>query len=190
MPRPKVLKEGKVVPIVFDIPLLEATRAVARRKGISVSQLVREAVVMYLRDQATALGLQLVFDEEGSSNCSYIRDPQVGPAPSGTDPAPDPIILFKRKQFERQLEVFERSFQRVVDEWERLKPRIAGGYGTRVLSSDFFRLRDQVRDHEKWLHRILRDYKIDIRDQVLDSRVRDLVTRVVTVSGELQKALG
>jgi len=186
VPRPKVLKEGKVVPIVFDIPLLEATRMVARRKGISVSQLVREAVVMYLRDQAVALGIQTVFDDNSMHN----SNPQVGPAPSGTDPTPDPIILFRRKQFERQLEVFERSFQRVVDEWERLKPRIAGGYGTRVLSSDFFRLRDQVRDLEKWLHRILRDYKIDIRDQVLDSRVRDLVTRVETVSGELQKALG
>jgi len=186
MPRPKVLKEGKVVPIVFDIPLLEATRMVARRKGISVSQLVREAVVMYLRDQAVALGIQTVFDDNSMHN----SNPQVGPAASGTDPAPDPIILFRRKQFERQLEVFERSFQRVVDEWERLKPRIAGGYNTRVLDSSFFRLRDRVRDLEKWLHRILRDYKNDVRDQALDSRVRDLVVRVIDISGELQRMLG
>jgi len=186
MPRPRKVGEFTIVTAAVPKSTYLVLRQIllrrSQREKLSMSDLIREAIDMYVRDQVVALGIQTVFDDNSVHN----SNPQVGPAPSGSDP----IIMFKRAQFERQLEVFERSFQRVVDEWERLKPRIAGGYNTRVLDSSFFRLRDRVRDLEKWLHRILRDYKIDIRDQVLDSRVRDLVTRVVTVSGELQKALG
>jgi len=190
MPRPRKVGEFAIVTAAVPKSTYMALRQIharrSQREKVSLSDLIREAIDMYVKEQAVSLGLSGVFEIEEAPASRAAPNHYSGPGDAGTDP----IILFRKKQFERQIEVFERSWQKVADAWELLKPRIAGGYNTRVLNSDFFRLRDQVREHEKWLNRILRDYRQDIRDQALDSRLRDLVTRVINISGELQKMLG
>jgi predicted DNA-binding protein len=49
MPRPRSLKSPKFTSFIIERDVYERLRAIARQQGKSVSQLVREIVVGYLR---------------------------------------------------------------------------------------------------------------------------------------------
>jgi predicted DNA-binding protein len=49
MPRPRCLKSPKPTSVVLERDVYERFRAVARQQGKSVSQLLRELIVDYLR---------------------------------------------------------------------------------------------------------------------------------------------
>ena len=48
MPRPPLLKNTRIVPIVFEAELYEELKREAQRQGKSVSQLIREISALYL----------------------------------------------------------------------------------------------------------------------------------------------
>ncbi len=63
MPRPRVLSDPIVVPLVLEKSLYDAAKQVARARRISVSQLVREALRQYLEEESTRLGIEVVLED-------------------------------------------------------------------------------------------------------------------------------
>ena len=61
MPRPRKLREGKVVPLYLESETYEMLQTIARREGKSVSELVREVLESWLEGEAKVkYGLQVV----------------------------------------------------------------------------------------------------------------------------------
>jgi len=72
VPRPKQLREAKPIMVVLDLPLLEEAKAAARSKGVSLSQLIREALEAYLQGQAAQ-------SASVSQRMEKVQDSQVSP---------------------------------------------------------------------------------------------------------------
>jgi predicted DNA-binding antitoxin AbrB/MazE fold protein len=61
VPRPRKLREGKVVPLYLESETYEMLQTIARREGKSVSELVREVLESWLEGEAKVkYGLQVV----------------------------------------------------------------------------------------------------------------------------------
>ena len=64
MARPKVLDgETKIVPVNLLDRQVRMLKAIARAKGASLSQVVREAVDRYIEEESTRLGIQITLGE-------------------------------------------------------------------------------------------------------------------------------
>jgi len=186
MPAPKRVNGRAVLTTIYvSDATLQALRVIASartaREGrkVTVSQLIREALEQYVRDQTTALGLQLVLEQAPA-----------GPAPSGTKREEDPLTIYRKMKALQELQKFERALQRDLEAWERLKPRIAGGYGNRVLPSDFYEFRKLVEDREKWFRRILREHLRDLRDRDVVDYANRIVSLLMRLQGELSGVVG
>jgi len=186
MPAPKRVNGRAVLTTVYlSEDVLKALHAIASAKAaregrkVTVSEVIREALERYARDQTTALGLQLVLEQS-----------PVGPASSGTKLEEDPLAIYRKMKAVQELQRFERALQRDIEAWEQLKPRVVGGYGHRVLPSDFFDFKKRVEDREKWFRRILRDHLRDLRDRDVISYANRVVSQLLQLQGELSGVVG
>jgi hypothetical protein len=96
MPRPPVLEEAKVVPIVFEKKLYLELKKVASERGVSVSALVREIVLKYLESTSSL--------QASSLSTSEAADPP---------PGVDPVFKMDVEDFEEELSEVERAISGV-----------------------------------------------------------------------------
>jgi len=111
VPRPKILKDARVVPIVLEAEQVELLRRVAAAKKVSISRLVREAIDLYLREEAVRLGLQTVLEQPK----------QVAPDGQAQLTKLDRIEV---EEFEKSLSELERLVKQVYDEYETIERMI------------------------------------------------------------------
>jgi len=186
MPRPRKLEDRVLFPVNLERRQIQALRVIAQRRKTSMADIIREAIEMHIRDQVVALGIQTVFDDNYIHNSNL----QVGPQGSGTKLEEDPLTAFKKVVALQELQKFERALQRDIEAWEQLKPRVVGGYGHRVLPSDFFDLRKRVEDDEKRFRRILREHLRDLRDRAVTEYAGRIASRLLQLRGELSGVVG
>jgi len=112
VPRPRVLSDSKVVPIVFERELYLELVKVARAEGISVSALVRLLAMEYLASK-----------KKSSSG--------------GQNPGVDPVIKMDLEDLEEELDRLvetvrgiEADLQRLGEKTPRLQLRLTGAENT------------------------------------------------------------
>jgi hypothetical protein len=167
MPRPRVLKQSKVVPLVFEAELYERLRDLARSRGLSVSAYVRMLVERELglaRQQAQAEG-ELVSAAED-------------------DPL-DPLVEVDVEEFEQQLQRLEGE----VAELERaVEQAVKSGHGYGYFSGSqlgelnqlAWRLTERWQSLRRWYYRLKRDLPAR-RAYTLSGRMASLKKRLNTL---------
>jgi len=112
VPRPRVLSDSKVVPIVFEREMYLELVKIARSEGVSVSALVRMLIGEYLASKKKA--------SSGSQN-----------------PGVDPVVKMDLEDLEEELDRLvetvrgiEVDLQRLGEKAPRLHLRIAGAENT------------------------------------------------------------
>jgi hypothetical protein len=146
MPRPKVLKNAKVVPIVFEAELYEKLAAAARSRGLSVSALIR----------------MLVARELGALQRSEAAALEAQPA---ADP-PDPLLELEAEELSARLSQLEEGISRLEESAKRVA---ALGYGLRPslaphaeeLARTAWRLLDRWHELKGWFFRLKGDLPRD-----------------------------
>jgi hypothetical protein len=131
MPRPKVLREPKVVPIVFETELYRKLEAAARARGLSVSAFIRLLVERELRSMQQP------------------EQVQVPPDPLSHNDPPDPLLQLEVEEFETELSKMETE----VEKLEGAVKAVAGkGYMVRTgFEPHVQELRNRVWNYiEKW----------------------------------------
>jgi len=139
MPRPRVLKRARVVPLVFEDDLYERLREVAKRRGLSVSAFIRQLVVRELQQAPLQTHLQIPSDPL---------------SPTDPDPPVDPLVQVQFEEFEEELASLEERLSKLEVAVKRLP---AGGFRAGApLGEQAARLRTWLWDLNKaweWLHR-------------------------------------
>ena len=170
MPRPRVLKQSKVVPLVFEAELYERLRDLARSRGLSVSAYVRMLVERELglaRQQAQAEG-ELVSAAED-------------------DPL-DPLTEVDVEEFEQQLGRLEgevAELEKAVD--QAVKGGLGYGYfaGSQLseLNQLAWKLTERWNTLRRWYYRLRRDlparraYRLSSRMASLKKRLNELLEK-------------
>jgi hypothetical protein len=144
MPRPRVLREPRVVPIVFEAELYRKLEAAAKARGLSVSAFVRMLVERELRSMQQPERVQVPADPLSPS-----------------DP-PDPLLQLEAQEFEAELSKMERR----VRELEEVTNAVAGkGHLARTgfephrqkLLDRAFKLVEKWHEQKRWFYRLRRD---------------------------------
>jgi len=104
VPRPRILESPKVVPFVLEESLYLAAKKVSEALGISMSQMVREALTEYIKEQSLRLGLQIALPDPYSSE----------------DRCPQRTIDVRRLLNEPALEELDRQMREI----EKMIPRL------------------------------------------------------------------
>jgi len=181
MPRPRKIGEFTIVTAAVPKSTYLVLRQIllrrSQREKVSMSDLIREAIDMYVRDQSVALGIQLVFEEPQA-------DPQVG-----TERGVDPVTLFRREQLKVEAMRVIRGIESLERTWQMLAPKITGAYGHRVLSSEFYNLRDEVERTQRKLYGVLKGYSRELHCPELDQLFRDAVERLSKLRTEIGKVV-
>jgi len=167
----------RIVPVNLLERQYKMLRTVASRRGVSVSELVREAVEMYLRDQSVKLGIELVFEDPKADSSREVRVEE------------DPVILFRREQLKVEAMRVIRGIDSLERTWQMLAPKITGAYGHRVLSSEFYNLRDEVERTQRKLYGVLKGYSRELHCPELDQLFRDAVERLSKLRTEIGKVV-
>jgi len=184
MPRPRELPdEGRVLPIYFTRSQVEALRRVASALGTSISQCVRDAVDLYLREVSVKLGLQLALGEREPAEQQVKREARQQKKAEQQD---DPVLYYRQRRFEQQLRWFERSLAATERKWRKILSEVQAGYrfSPKPLPHDFL---EELSDRESWLERILRNYADVARSPEFSARVRDLVERMLRLREEVDR---
>jgi polyhydroxyalkanoate synthesis regulator phasin len=102
VPRPPILEDAKVVPIVFEKKLYLELKKEASRRGISVSALIRELVLKHLSSTSSV-------QASGS------------PTPSTTDPPQgvDPVVQMDIEELAEEIREVEKAVDRVKEQLEK-----------------------------------------------------------------------
>ena len=150
MPRPQVLEDVKIVPIVFEKKLYLQLAEVARARGMSVSALLRQIVSSYL---------------------SSISVSQQGEDPPKIDDPPniDPVLKMDLEEFEEEVAKLEKmltsiddaiskaksKYADVFDAWidsnkQRMLAKLADAESAlKKLRSKYYALKREARDHDE-----------------------------------------
>jgi len=146
MPRPRVLKNAKVVPIVFEAELYEKLAAAARSRGLSVSAFIR----------------MLVAQELGALQRSEAAALEAQPA---ADP-PDPLLELETEELNARLSQLEEGTSQLEESVKRIA---ALGHGLRPslaphaeeLARRAWRLLTEWHELKGWFFRLRRDLPRD-----------------------------
>jgi len=139
MPRPRVLREAKIVPIVFEAELYRKLEAAARARGLSVSAFIRLLVERELRSMQQPEQVQIPADP---------LSPELINNKQAQDPL-DPLAQLEIEEFETELSKMETEVSRL----EEVAKAIAGkGYMVRTgFEPHVQELRNRVWNYiEKW----------------------------------------
>ncbi|MEM4976124.1 MAG: ribbon-helix-helix protein, CopG family [Desulfurococcaceae archaeon] len=168
MPRPREIGPGEIISTKLSIEDARRLRELARREGMSVSQLLRKIILQYL-SQKTEL-----------------------PTPLSDDPSPqlDPLTAVELEDFKEALSSFEKK----VKELElAVKPltegRTIGPVGQRrTLTSSEMQLINRIKNlRSEWL-RYKRWYKsIGHRDSELTTRLANIYNIIRTLEKSFVK---
>jgi len=139
MPRPRVLREPRVVPIVFEAELYRKLEAAAKARGLSVSAFIRMIVERELRSMQQPEQVQIPSDP---------LSPELINNKQAQDP-PDPLAQLEAEEFEGALAKLEGEVAKLE---ETVKAVAAGGHFVR---SGFEPHRQELRERvwntiEKW----------------------------------------
>jgi hypothetical protein len=152
MPRPRVLKEPRVVPIVFEAELYRKLEAAARARGLSVSAFIRLLVERELRSMQQPERVQVPADPLSPE---LINSKQ-------TDDPPDPLVQLEVEEFEAELSKLEKK----VERHEEVVNAVAGkGHFARTgfephrqqLLDRTFKLINDWHKLKRWYYRLKRD---------------------------------
>ena len=144
MPRPRVLREPRVVPIVFEAELYRKLEAAARARGLSVSAFIRMLVERELRSMQQPEQVQIPSD------------------PLSHNDPPDPLAQLEAEEFEMELSKLEGR----VRELAEVVNAVAGkGYFARTgfephrqqLIDKAFKLLEKWHEQRRWFYRLKRD---------------------------------
>jgi hypothetical protein len=105
MPRPRVLREPRVVPIVFEAELYRKLEAAAKARGLSVSAFIRMLVERELRSMQQPERVQVPADPLSPE---LINSKQ-------TDDPPDPLAQLEVEEFEMELSKMESEVARLEE---------------------------------------------------------------------------
>jgi len=166
--RRKFEEPGCVVCGYVPYSLARALEEVARRRGVTISDLVLEALRRYLEDLKIEMGLQLVF--EGTT------DGQV---------EMDKVDLIDAEEFERSLERLEEYVERLGREAEELEglldnPRLLSWPKNEAFLRSWLR---RLENAEDWFNRLRRWYRAMRSRGVVrkkwDTRLYDVWSRLL-----------
>jgi hypothetical protein len=97
MPRPRVLREAKIVPIVFEAELYRKLESAAKARGLSVSAFIRLLVEQELRSMQQPEQVQVPAD------------------PLSHNDPPDPLAQLEIEEFETELSKMEAEVSKLED---------------------------------------------------------------------------
>ena len=144
MPRPRVLREPRVVPIVFEAELYRKLEAAAKARGLSVSAFIRMLVERELRSMQQPEQIQIPSD------------------PLSPSEPPDPLMQLEAEECAAELSKLERK----VAKLEEVVNAVAGkGHFVRTgfephrqqLLDRTFKLIDEWHRLKRWYYRLRRD---------------------------------
>ena len=146
MPRPKVLKNAKVVPIVFEAELYEKLVVAARSRGLSVSAFVRMLVE---RELGAPQRLETAL-----SGAQPVADP------------PDPLLDLETEELSARLSQLEGGISQLEESVKRIA---ALGYGfhpslaphAEELTRMAYRFLDRWHELKGWFFRLKGDLPRD-----------------------------
>ena len=168
MPRPRVLREPRVVPIVFEAELYRKLEAAARARGLSVSAFIRMLVERELRSMQQPEQVQIPSD------------------PLSHNDPPDPLMQLEAEEFDAALAKLESETAKLE---ETVKAVAAGG---RLFRTGFEPHRQELRERvwnsiEKW-NKMKKWYRALKRDLPRD-RASEYSRRLVQVKRRLNGLL-
>ena len=153
MPRKPLFENRVFVGFVIEKEHAKLIEAIARREGVSKSELCRRIIIDWLQspETRTRYGLQ------------HIAEAKTGEALVPVDPPVDPLTQVEWEEFESKLSSLEN---RTLKLEERLKALPAGGYGFKPGSGQ------QLQQLRKWLWDLRSDW------DTLRSKYRELRSRI------------
>ncbi|ABL79247.1 hypothetical protein [Thermofilum pendens] len=113
MPRPKKLRNAKVVPLVLEGELYEQAKRIAAQLGVSVSEYVRQALKEKIEADSVRLGLSNVFEEKAVAQA---RDGSLTAEVAGVPP----LAVAQFNDFARSWEELRPALAKAVDEVKML----------------------------------------------------------------------
>jgi len=109
LPRPQILEDVKVVPIVFEKRLYQELTEIARARGISVSALIRQIASTYL----SSIGKSQQVGGGSPSNAEAQQQVAV------EDPPVDPLVEIDLDEISKSIAKLEDKLARVETEVKR-----------------------------------------------------------------------
>jgi len=178
--RPKVInEEGVTIAAHVPISLARALKQIASATGTSVSQCVREAIEMYVREASVQLGLKLALGE---------REPveQRAEQRKKVEQQDDPILEYRREKLRYGLARFERDLSLTERKWRKIVEELRMGYrvAPKPLPHDFL---NELSNREEAFERLVRRYGDLMRSPEFSERVRDLARRLLELRREVER---
>ena len=172
MPRPQVLEDVKIVPIVFTKKLYLELTEVAKSRGMSVSALIREIVSDYL----------------GRSNqASQQPNQQVEEDP----PNVDPVVRMDLEELEEEVSKLESVLTSIDDAIKKAQSRYSDVFDA-WLDSNMQRILAKLIDAENALKKLRSKYYALKREARDYNGIEKLAARMYTIKRmirELRKQL-
>jgi len=178
LPRPQVLEDVKIVPIVFEKKLYLELAEVARARGMSVSALIRQIVSSYLSS---------ISKSQQGEDPPKIDDPQ----------GIDPVVKMDLEEFEEEVSKVEAMLTGIDDAISKAKSKYADVFDV-WLDSNRQRILAKLTDAENALKKLRPKYyalKREARDydgiEKLAARMYAIKRRIKEIRGKLSgKASG
>jgi hypothetical protein len=169
MPRPRVLREPKVVPIVFETELYRKLEAAARARGLSVSAFIRMLVERELRSMQQPEQVQIPAD------------------PLSPNDPPDPLLQLETEEFETEL----RKMETEVSKLEEVVKAVAGkGHMVRTgFEPHIQELRNRVWNYiERWNR--MKRWHYAMRRNLPQDKVAEHSRKLALLKRRLNELLG